>query len=279
MARLPQPTRRPASAYTARMDAPLPIGHLLRDWRQRRRRSQLDLAVDAEISTRHLSFVETGRARPSRALVLHLAALLELPLRERNRLLLAAGFAPAFAEHGLESPVLQPARAVLQRLLDAHAPNPALVVDRRWNLVLSNRTAARLMGTADPALLEGQPNVLRLSLHPQGLAPLIVNLGEWRQHVLHRLDRLVAGSGDAELAALRAELNGYPAPDHSGEPDAHADIAVMLRLRTPVGELALISTLTVFGSPMDVTLSELALESFFPADADSATRLAALASD
>ena len=175
--------------------------------------------------------------------------------------------------------MLQPAREVLQRLLDAHAPNPALVVDRRWNLVLSNRSAARLMAAADPALLSGTVNVLRLSLHPQGLAAQIANLGEWRQHVLHRLDRLVALSGDAALAALRAELAGYPAPAPAGEPDAHADIAVLLRLRTPAGELALISTLTVFGSPMDVTLAELALESFFPADAASAARLAALAAD
>lgn len=258
-----------------------PLGHLLRDWRQRRRRSQLDLAGDARISARHLSFIETGRSRPSRGLILHLCELLELPLRERNRLLLAAGFAPHFAESALESVPLQPALEALRRLLQAHDPNPALVVDRHWNLVLANRMAQHLLAGVAPELLQPRCNVLRLTLHPRGLAPSIVNLGEWRAHLLARLRRLVAIGGDAQLVALLQELSAYaplPGEDQPGGYDSPApDVLVLFRLRSPHGELRLFSTITVFGTPTDITLAELALESFYPADDETARRLRVLA--
>ncbi len=257
------------------------LGALLRDWRQRRRLSQLDLAGDARISTRHLSFIETGRSRPSRGLILHLGELLDLPLRERNRLLLAAGFAPHFAENALVSAPLQPAIDALQQLLRVHDPNPAVVVDRHWNLVLANRMAERLLANVAPELLPPNCNVLRLTLHPQGLAPAIVNLGEWRAHLLSRLRRQIAMSGDTKLSELLRELSGYaPLPDED-QPGGYAspapDVLVLFRLRSPVGELRLFSTMTVFGTPVDITLSELALESFYPADASTADNLRKLA--
>lgn len=257
------------------------IGRLLRDWRLRRRRSQLDLACDAQISTRHLSFVETGRARPSRELILHLGKVLELPLRERNRLLLAAGFAPQFAEHALDTPLLQPAREAVQRVLTAHHPYPALAVDRHWNIMLSNRMAERLLSGVDPALRQPRPNALRISLHPRGLAPAIINLGEWRHHLLDRLRRLSASSADPQLAALLEELSAYPPLPGEDQPQTLEsplpDVVVLFRLRSPLGDLALFSTITVFGTPTDITLSELALEAFFPADAATAERLRQLA--
>lgn len=271
--------RRPA--YTAAMDAHASaVGPLLRDWRRRRQRSQLQLALDARISARHLSFVETGRARPSRELLLQLCVVMELPLRERNRLLLAAGYAPAYAERGLDSTALDAARAALQRLLAAHEPCPAVVVDRHWTLQLANRPAGKLLASVDPALLAGRINVLRISLHPAGLAPAIINLGEWRAYILHRLGRLVQASGDPVLRDLLDELAALPPlPDErpASASAAGDDFAVLFRLRSAVGELALLSTLTVFGSPADVTLSELALEAFLPADEATAQRLQALA--
>jgi transcriptional regulator with XRE-family HTH domain len=255
-------------------------GELLRDWRRRRRLSQLELAGEAEISTRHLSFVETGRSRPSRELILHLGSLLELPLRERNRLLLAAGFAPQFAENALSSAALQRAHEAVQRVLEAHQPYPALAVDRHWNLLLSNRPAQRLLQGIAPHLLTPCPNVLRISLHPQGLAPAIINLGEWRHHLLHRLRRLATGSGDPQMAELLEELSGYPplADEQAGatHESPMPDVVVLFRLRSPLGELALFSTITLFGTPTDITLSELALEAFYPADAATAERLRAL---
>ncbi|MBE5314293.1 MAG: helix-turn-helix transcriptional regulator [Xanthomonadales bacterium] len=258
------------------------IGGLLRDWRQRRRLSQLDLALEAEISTRHLSFIETGRARPSRELVLHLATLLELPLRERNRWLLAAGFAPAFAETALDNPALSAAREAVQRVIELHSPFPAVAVDRHWNLQLANASAQALLASVDPALLQPQANVLRLSLHPRGLAPQIVNLKQWRGHLLARLRRQVQESGDDVLARLLAELSAYPPLSHEAErhdtPESPTpDVLMLFRLRSPLGELALFSTITVFGTPADITLSELALECFYPADAATAERLRALA--
>ena len=256
-------------------------GHLLRDWRERRRLSQLELACEADISSRHLSFVETGRSRPSRRLLLRLGEVLELPLRERNRLLLAAGFAPAFAERTLAEPSMAQASAVLQQVLQAHEPNPALVVDGHWNLVLANRAASRLLDWVDPALRTPPINLLRLSLHPRGLAPHIINLGEWRHHLLARLRRLALQQHDPALLALLQELSAWPPlPDESAPTQFEStlpELAMLFRLRTPVGELALLGTLTVFGSPLDVTLSELALEAFYPADAASAERLRALA--
>lgn len=258
-----------------------PTGSLLREWRQRRHLSQLDLACEAEISTRHLSFVETGRARPSREMLLHLAALLEMPLRERNVLLVTAGFAPVFAEHALDAPALAAARAAVELVLAGHEPYPALALDRHWNLVLSNEAARRLLANVAPALLQPPINMMRLSLHPQGLGGAIINLEEIRSHMLHRLRRQVAHSGDPVLADLLRELSAFPASSDADAPlrDPYAGVLVPLRIRTPLGELSLFSTMTVFGTPIDVTLSELALESFFPADADSAAILRRMAGD
>src|SRR6476469_9855053 len=189
-----------------------PVGDLLREWRQRRRMSQLDLASEAEISTRHLSFVETGRALPSREMVLHLAEQLEVPLRERNVLLVAAGFAPVFAERALEDPALQSARRAVDLVLAGHEPYPALAVDRHWTLVAANAAVGRLIAGADAELLQPPVNVLRLSLHPKGLAPRIANLPEWRAHLLARLRQQIDVTADGELIKLLDELSGYPAP-------------------------------------------------------------------
>ncbi|OJY65883.1 MAG: transcriptional regulator [Rhodospirillales bacterium 70-18] len=255
---------------------PPPVGSLLRVWRQRRRMSQLDLACEADISTKHLSFLETGRARPSRDMVLHLAERLAVPLRERNVLLHAAGFAPAFAERPLADPGLAAARQAVELVLTGHEPHPALAVDRHWNLLAANRMVAPLLTGVEAALLAPPVNVLRLSLHPGGLAPRIANLGEWRAHLLDRLRQQIDASADPVLAELLAELRGYPAPPQA-EASA-ATIAIPFRLDTQWGRLAFYSTTTVFGSPVDITLSELALESFFPADPATAAALARIAS-
>ena len=248
------------------------VGVLLRDWRRRRRLSQLDLALEAGVSTRHLSFVETGRARPSPEMVVHLAEQLDVPLRDRNRLLLAAGYAPAYRERALDEPALEPVREALDRVLAAHEPYPAVVVDRGWNLVASNASVALLLEGVAAHLLEPPANVLRLSLHPEGVAPRIANLGEWRAHLLERLARQVALTGDAELVALHDELTTYPGP--ADPPHARGDeIAVPLRIRTAVGELAFVSTVATFGTAVDVTVAELSIESFFPADAQTAAAL------
>jgi len=254
-------------------DRPLPVGTLLREWRQRRRLSQLDLAHDAAISTRHLSCVETGRAAPSRAMVLHLAEALEVPLRERNVLLAAAGFAPLYRERPLDDPALQAARAAVDLVLQAHEPHPALAVDRHWNMLAHNRPLRLLLDGIDPALLAPPVNVLRLSLHPQGVAPRIVNLNAWRTHLFARLRAQVQASGDAVLAALLEELQGYPGDDGPAGGEDYNAVAVPLQIRSAAGVLSFISTTTVFGTPIDITLSELALETFFPADAATAQLL------
>jgi transcriptional regulator with XRE-family HTH domain len=252
---------------------PVPLGTLLREWRQRRRISQLELALDAHVSARHLSFLETGRSRPSRQMVLHLAEQLDVPLRERNRLLLAAGYAPAYAEHAYDAPELGPVRSALQRVLDAHQPFPAVVVDRAWNLVAANASIDLFTRHVDPALLAPPANVLRASLHPDGLAPRIANLAEWRAHLLERLRRQVEVTGDDGLAALHAELGGYPAPAGATVPDPTVAIAVPLRFRGDDGELAFISTVATFGTAVDVTLAELSIEAFLPADEATAAAL------
>jgi transcriptional regulator with XRE-family HTH domain len=258
-----------------------PFGELLRTWRQRRRLSQLDLALEAEVSARHLSFVETGRAQPSRAMVLHLAERLEVPLRERNVLLISAGYAPVFAERALDSPALAAARGAVELLLKAHEPNPALAVDRHWNLMAANAPVAHLIAGVDPALVRPPVNVLRLSLHPDGLAPRTANLAEWRAHLLERLRRQVELSADATLSALLDELRAYPAPKaQAGVPPpkvSASDVVVPFQLVSEAGVLSFLSTTTVFGTPLDVTLAELALETFFPADAATARALTALA--
>ncbi|MDB5372585.1 MAG: transcriptional regulator [Belnapia sp.] len=261
--------------------APVPIGALLRAWRQRRRRSQLDLALDAEISQRHLSFLESGRAAPSRSMVLRLAEQLEVPLRERNALLLAAGFAPPYAERPLDDPAMTPARAAVELILGAQLPHPALAVDRHWRLVAANAAVAPLLEGVAAALLAPPVNVMRLALHPRGLAPRIANLAEWRAHLLERLRRQVATSADPVLAALLAELAAIePPPGASFQAGPHlpGGILVPLELETAVGRLSLISTTTVFGTPAEVTLSELAIEAFYPADAATAARLQRLVS-
>jgi len=255
----------------------LNAGALIREWRQRRRLSQLDLALDAEISQRHLSFIESGRARPSRGMVLRLAEQMDVPLRQRNRLLIAAGYAPSFGERKLDDPALKPALAAVEQVLKGHEPFPAMAVDKGWNMLKANASVSRLLeGIEDPALLLEPPvNVLRLSLHPKGLAPRIVNLGEWRTHLLERLRLQIENSGDPGLQALEKELTSYPGPatPEPHEPDAAHNIAVPLRVRMGDQVLSFISTITVFGTPLDVTLSELAIESFFPADAGTADYL------
>lgn len=248
-----------------------PVGSLLREWRIRRRLSQLDLALDAEISARHLSFLETGRSKPSREMLLRLAEQLQVPLRERNALLNSAGYAPIYKERPISDPEMRSAREAVDVILKGHEPFPALAVDRRWNLVASNRTVAPLLAGADPELLKPPVNVLRLSLHPNGIASRIENYGDWREHLLHRLDRQIRASADEDLRELHNELSAYPAPAGTHErrtipAEAGSSIAVPFKLRTAAGVLSFFSTTTIFGTPVDVTLSELALESFFPAD-------------
>jgi transcriptional regulator with XRE-family HTH domain len=256
-----------------------PVGELLRQWRQRRRMSQLDLACEAEISTRHLSFLETGRSQPSREMLLRLAEWLDVPLRERNAMLLAAGYAPVFSERPLADPSMQAARDAVERILAGHEPYPALAVDRHWTLVMANAVVPHILeGVEEAALVQPPVNVLRLSLHPRGLAPRIANLGQWRAHLLARLHRQIEASGDPVLRALYDELQAYPGGSGDSEGGEHpfADmggIAVPLQFVTPFGTLSLISTTTVFGTPVDLTLAEFALETFFPADAASAEML------
>jgi transcriptional regulator with XRE-family HTH domain len=253
------------------------FGRLVRDWRQKRRMSQLALASEAEISSRHLSFLESGRSAPSRDMVLRLAEHLEAPLRTRNRMLLAAGFAPAFPERPLADPTLGAVRTALETLLRAHEPFPALAVDRHWNLVAANRAVAPLMAGAGQALLESPTNVLRLSLHPEGIAPRIENFAQWRSYLLRRLARQVEECVDAELATLYAELTAYPFAGLERARDmAENQIAVPLRLRTDRGLLCLLSTTTVFDAPRDVTISEIMLETFLPADMATHERLSLL---
>jgi transcriptional regulator with XRE-family HTH domain len=252
------------------------VGDHLREWRRRRRMSQLDLAVDAEISTRHLSFVESGRAQPSREMVLHLAERLAVPLRDRNLLLVSAGYAPVFAERPIGDPALAAARKAIDLVLKGHEPYPALAVDRHWTLVDANRAVAPLLAGAAPALLKPPVNVLRLSLHPDGLAPRIANLPEWRAHLLERLRKQIDASADPVLVALLDELRALPAPSRRPPPAPNPDYAgvvVPLKLATEAGVLSFLSTTTVFGTPVDVTLSEIALESFFPADRATAEAL------
>ena len=247
-------------------------GDLLRQWRQRRRLSQLDLAIAANVSSRHLSFVETGRARPSSEMILHLAEHLDVPLRDRNALLLAGGYAPAYPERGLDEPELSAVRQALRSVLKGHEPYPAVVVNRWWELVDANRGIALFTGDVNQELLRPPVNVLRLSLHPDGMAPRIANLPQWRAHLLARLHRQAQATGDRRLAALHDELEAYPGGQ--GRPPEPADVAVPLRYRTGHEELSFISITAVVGTPMDVTVEELAIESFYPADERTAAWLA-----
>ncbi len=258
------------------------LGDYLREWRQRRRLSQLEFALEADVSQRHLSFIESGRSLPSREMLMHLAERLGIPLRERNPMLLAAGFAPVFPERKLDDPALAPARRAIDMILKGHEPFPALAVDRHWTLVAANAAVAPLLaGVVDTSLTEGSINVLRLSLHPQGLAPRIANLAEWRAHLLERLRQQISATGDPVLTRLLEELSAYPAPAmHKTAPEQDfAGIAVPLELITEAGQLSFLSTTTVFGTPVDVTLSELAIESFFPANPQTAEALRAMLPD
>ncbi len=259
-------------------------GELLRQWRRRRRLSQLELAAYAEVSQRHLSFLESGRASPSRDMVLHLAAHLEIPLRERNRLLTAAGFAPVYRESELDDTQFTAARQVVERILHGHAPYPALAVDRHWTLLMANEPMLALLDGVDPTLLAPPVNVLRVSLHPDGMAPRIENFREWQKHILARLTQQAHASADPALSGLIDELKQYPVPPGAGpwqrtSGDDYANIAVPLRLRTNTGVLSFLGTTTVFGTPVDITLEELAIEAFFPADEVTAHAMQNLAQE
>jgi transcriptional regulator with XRE-family HTH domain len=253
------------------------VGTLLRDWRRRRRLSQLDLALEAGVSARHLSFVETGRSRPSAEMLLHLAEELAVPLRDRNQLLLAAGYAPAFEQRELDAPEMAPVRAAMQQVLDGHDPYPALVVDRQWTLLAANRGLGLFTEHVAAHLLEPPANCIRIALHPEGLAPRIANLGQWRAHLLERLRRQIALTGDPGLRALVDEVVHYPGAEDVDDELIGDQLAVPFRLRSPVhGELAFISTITTFGTAIEITASELSIESFFPADAATAAALRSL---
>lgn len=255
---------------------PTPIGEHLKTWRQRRRLSQLDLALEADISTRHLSFIETGRSRPSRDMVLHIAGQLEVPLRERNVLLLAAGYAPEFPERSLDDPALVAVRRAVEVVLRGHEPFPALAIDRHWTLVSANRMLPVFLKGINEEMLAPPLNVVRLSLHPEGLASRIVNYRQWRQHLAERLGHQIDISADTALIALLEEVNGYPFPESDDQPAPGPDlggVAIPLRIRTDHGIMSVYSTTTMFGTPIDITISELAIESFFPADAATAEAL------
>lgn len=251
------------------------IGDLLRGWRKRRRLSQLDLALDAEISQRHLSFLELGRSKPSREMILRLAEQLEIPLRERNILLTAAGFAQVFPERPLDDDSLAAARNAVDLILNALEPNPSFAVDRHWTLLAANKAVDILLTKVDSSLLEPPVNMLRLCLHPKGFTPQIINYSEWRESVLEYLDRQVEITADSFLMELLQELKSYPKPESARDSFpmkeiGYSRISIPLHLTTKEGELSFISTVTVFGTPIDVTLSELAIESFFPADEKTA---------
>ncbi|MFB4316994.1 helix-turn-helix domain-containing protein [Actinomadura sp. 21ATH] len=242
-----------------------PVGDQLRAWRQRRRLSQLELASGAEVSTRHLSFVETGRSAPSREMVLRLAEHLEVPLRDRNLLLVSAGYAPVYAETPMEEPRMDSVRAALRQVLRGHEPYPAVVVDRFWNLIDANGAAGFFMEGAPPELLEPPLNVLKLSMHPDGMARNIVNLGEWRAHMIDRVRRHVALTADAALVQLYRELRDYPGPAATAAPTGQ-EVVIPLRIRHGDRTLSFFSTIATFGTPVDITVAELAIESFYPAD-------------
>jgi transcriptional regulator with XRE-family HTH domain len=250
------------------------VGPLLRDWRKRRRLSQLDLALEAGVSARHVSFIETGRSTPSPEMLLRLAGKLDVPPRESNELLIAAGYAPRYGALAYDAPELDPVNRAIDRLLEAHEPYPAVVVDRQWELVAANEGVGLLTDGVAPELLEPPVNALRLALHPDGVARRILNLAEWRGHILERLERQARLSGDPALGVLLTELRGYPGGE-THDPREH-DVFVPLRLAGPDGaELNFLSTVATFGTAVDVTVAELSIESFFPADEATAAALPA----
>ena len=241
-----------------------PFGVLLRRWRERRRITQIDLAFAADSSTRHLSCLETGKAQPSREMIVRLARVLEVPLRERNDLMLAAGFAPVFHETKIDG--LSAARSAMDRVLQAHKPYPAFVVDRHWNVVLSNGALPQLYEGCAQALLTQPVNAMRLILHPQGMGPRILNYAAWKTYSLDLMQRQIEANADPVLSSLHSEVAAYRIP---GQPDGPATfdetdrLATPLRIATRLGVMSFLNTLTIFGTANDVTLSELALEMLF----------------
>jgi transcriptional regulator with XRE-family HTH domain len=266
---------------TSLATTPHHAGDHIRVWRQRRRMSQLELALEAEISTRHLSFVETGRAAPSRRMILTLAERLEIPMRERNVLLVAGGFAPQFPERDFASTELRGAREVIDLVLKGHLPYPAFAIDRRWNILASNRSLPRIYEGVAEELITPPVNALRLTLHPKGMAPRVINLGEWRAHVLARLRAQIAVTADDGLAELYAELKSYGDEDDDEPPagDGRTGPLIPFRLATDLGPLSFLTTTMVFDTPLDVTLSELIVECFFPADAETTERVRTMSAD
>ena len=266
------PHRSPRHPLPHRLAPPGPtsFGDHLRTWRQQRHLSQLELADEADISTRHVSFMETGRTNPSRDMVLRLCERLAIPLRERNALLVAAGYAPMYRERALDDPALAAARQAVELVLKGHEPCPAIALDRCWNVVATNQAAQSLLAAhVSPALLVPPVNVFRLSLHPEGLAPRIANLAQWRDHLFERLRQQIQATADPSLVALQAELLQYPAPQNPSPlvlPGEMLGVVMPFCFESVHGMLSLISTTTIFGTPVDVTLQELAVESFFPAD-------------
>lgn len=245
----------------------------MRDWRTRRRRSQMDLALEVGVSARHLSFVETGRSKPSPELVLAIADRLDVPLRERNTFLLAAGYAPRYSERSIDDPSMRRVRGSLQQMLDAHDPYPGVVIDRQWNVVLANAAAGALTATLPPHLLGPPLNVYRICLHPEGLAARTLNFPEWADYLVRQLRRSIVLTGDAELERLYREVRSYenvaalaelPGPTWDEPP-----LLVPFRIALGNHEVSMFTTLTTFGTPRDVTLDELAVELFFPADDQS----------
>jgi transcriptional regulator with XRE-family HTH domain len=269
------------AAPRSQPDHPNGVGEILRDWRSRRRRSQMDLALQVGVSTRHLSFIETGRARPSPAMLEALSGALDVPLRERNRLLLAAGYAPRYAARALDDAGMHQVRSALDRLLRAHDPHPGLVLDRQWNVVLANRGALALAALLPDHMKQPALNVFRASLHPQGLAPLTENFSDWAEYLLKTLRRTVASSGDSAMVALEQEVLAYPnvaalAPTATADAPTEVQLLVPCVLRLPQGRLSMFTTLTTFGTPRDITLDELSIELFYPTDDSSGSMLRAL---
>ena len=257
---------------TLTIDAESAIGRLLRTWRERRRLTQMQLALSSEVSPRHLSFIETGRSRPTPRMIDRLADSLEVPLRERNQLFLAAGYAPQYAEHDLRSPELHAVVDAFRTLLDAHLPHPALVLDRWWDIVDRNSATDLLLAGCAAELLEPPVNVIRLSLHPAGLAPRIRNLGQWRAFLLGQVRHRFERTADPRLADLLEEVSTYAAA--AGEQVAGSgDVVVPLRLLVDRDELAFFSIAASVVSATDVTVDDLHIEAFYPADGFTAAKL------
>jgi transcriptional regulator with XRE-family HTH domain len=262
----------PVAVQTER--EPQTVGELIRFWRTQRRLTQMGLALDANLSTKHLSFVETGRSRPSRQLLIHLAQQLDLPIAERNRLLLAGGFAPPYLEQPYDGDVMQPLRESLSRLLEAYEPNPALIVDGLWNLIDANRAASLLWEGVDPKLLEPPINMLRLGVHPGGLPRISSMTAACNAPLIHRLKRKSREDADPTLAKLIEEVESYLPGEPPTSPATQP--VVSLNLRTPLGEVSLFTVIATLGAPLEVTAASLAIETFVPMDARSAARLAQL---